>query len=183
MFSVWPIICVCKNKVNESPCPDQDSTYPWYLKEKGVCGVGRWGGELRGSKVNACSRETGVCSVPAGPALTADEPEVSGRKRKEAHEDFCVCPLLGIYWAVIYWCLSSSFQPSQLLPPQMFLLRTSLLLPPFHVTHFSDVGLPSPLQLLCFLLTSFLCAASLEPKSSPVLVAGVFFLGSTCGLH
>ena len=109
MFLVWPIICVCKNKVNESPCPDQDSTYPWYLKEKGVCGVGRWGGELRGRKVNACSRETGVCSVPAGPALTADEAEVSGRKRKEAHEDFCVCPLLGIYWAVIYWCLSSSF--------------------------------------------------------------------------
>lgn len=134
MFSVWPIICVCKNKVNESPCPDQVSTYPWYLKEKGVCGVGRWGGELRGRKVNACSKETGVCSVPTGSALTADEAEVSGRKRKEAHEDFCVCLLLGIYWAVIYWCLSSSFQSSQLLPPQMFLLRTSLCLHPFHMS-------------------------------------------------
>lgn len=51
------------------------------------------------------------------------------------------------------------------------------------VTHLSDVGLPSSLQLLCFLLTSSLCAASLKPKNSPVLVAGVFFLGSTCGLH
>lgn len=62
-----------------------------------MCGVGRWGGELRGRKVNACSKETGVCSVPTGSALTADEAEVSGRKRKEAHEDFCVRLLLGIY--------------------------------------------------------------------------------------
>ena len=29
-----------------------------------------------------------------------------------------------------------------------------------HVTHLSDVGLPSSLQLLCFLLTSSLCSPS-----------------------
>lgn len=63
VFSICPIICVRKNKINESLCPDQDSMYPWCLKEKNVCGaegVEKRRGKKRGRKVDACPKEIGI---------------------------------------------------------------------------------------------------------------------------
>lgn len=49
--------------MNESLCPDQDSMYPWYLKEKNVCGAEgaeKRRGKKRGRKVDACPKEIGI---------------------------------------------------------------------------------------------------------------------------
>lgn len=109
--------------------------YPWHLKER-ACGVGRWGGELRGRKVNACSKETERLFHPHRFCFDSwwgwgEWEEEEGK----AHEDFCVSPLLGIYTEQLFTdVFLQVFSLLSCCLRRCFLLHTSLPLHPFHMS-------------------------------------------------
>lgn len=130
VFSICPIICVCKNKINESPCPTRIACIHGALRKRMCACVREREEEERKEheRQKLVSKKLAFSSIPTGSGLMEDEAEVGGRGRK--HTRISLFILLGVYWAVgsVYWYLSSSFQCSQLLSPQIFPLRLSLFL-------------------------------------------------------